>query len=244
MKDISVKFKTTSSNRSCISCDRKNCFINQYCNHEWKALLTKNKKTYSIPSGELIFKQGEAVDGIYTVYAGYIKVFESDEHTERIVDLVGAGNILGYRGLGDSSSKYMVSARALTECEVTFFPLDVFKLAILSNPKLIFFLIDLLASKLKKAENQSKNLPLMQAIDKVAYSINTIIDSFGYSDTDNNELSYTLSRRDFANVTGVTYETVIRVLSELDKSGLIKLKGKQIIILDKDYFDEIKMRWG
>ena len=228
--------------RACSNCERRNCFVNRYCSLEWKTLLTKSKSTFIVPAGEEIFSKGQEVNGIYSVYSGYIKVFEPDETAERIVDLITGGQVLGYRGLGSTKLSYSVSAKTLSECEITFFPLDIFNMAIKSNADLTFFIIDLLSDKLKKIETRSKNFPKMQAREKIVYALNKTIEAFGFDKTDTKRLSFTLSRKDIANIAGITYETVIRVLSELDKQGLIELDGKSIRILKMDYFEKEKMK--
>ena len=43
-----------------------------------------------------------------------------------------------------------------------------------------------------------------------------------------------LSREEIASLIGTATESVIRLLSEFKKDKLIELKGKKIIILDKD----------
>lgn len=230
--------------RSCYSCERKSCFVNKHCSDEWKQLLTKNKTTFIVPTGKEIFSKGEEVKGIFSIYSGFIKVYDNDEKSERIIDLVTGGQILGYRGLGRAKSIYSVSAKALSECEITFFPLNVFNLAIKSNSDLTFFLIDLLANKLNRIENRSKNFPNMQAKEKIIYALYYIIDSFGFDKSDSNKLSFTLSRKDIANIAGTTYETVIRVLSELDKQKLIAIDGKAIRILEKGFFKKSKAKWN
>lgn len=232
------------TSRTCVSCERKSCFINKHCSIEWKALLTEHKTTFTVPAGIEIFSKGQQVEGIYSVYSGYIKVFETDEKTERIVDLVTGGQILGYRGLGNSKTGYPVSAKTLSECEITFFPLDIFKLAIKSNPELTFFLIDLLSDKLKNIESRSRNFPKMQAKDKIIYALNNVIEAFGFDKVDKTKLRFTLSRKDIANIAGTTYETVIRVLSELDRLGVIELDGKSIKITGRDYFEGEKKKWN
>jgi len=236
--------ESEKAKRACANCERKSCFINKYCSVEWKTLLTKDKTTFSIPAGVEVFSKGQEVNGIYSVYSGYIKVYEPDEKSERIVDLVTGGQILGYRGLGSSKTTYSVSAKTLSKCEITFFPLEIFKLAIKSNTDLTFFLIDLLSSKLKKIENRSKIFPKMQAREKIIYAINNIIEVFGYDKVDKKRLSFTLLRKDIANIAGTTYETVIRVLSELDKQKLIELDGKSIRILETEYFEDQRIKWN
>ena len=46
-------------------------------------------------------------------------------------------------------------------------------------------------------------------------------------------LNLTLTRDDIANLVGTATESVIRMLSEFNKEGLVELKGKKIKILDQ-----------
>ena len=222
--------------RSCDKCDNRYCIIRKFCSEDWRVFLTNHKTTYFIPAGQEIFSKGNKVEGIYCVYLGYIKVYEFDDRSERIVDLVKGGEILGYRGLSSKLSCYTVSAKALSDCEITFFPMDIFRLAIEANKQLAFFLIDLLTSKLNNIEYRSNNCANFQAKDKIKLAISDMITSFGFENNDENNLKFTLSRKDIAGLAGTTYETVIRSLSELDKQKHIKLEGKSIKILNPGYF--------
>jgi len=227
--------KVIESSRVCSGCSRKGCFINKYSSDGWKSILTNNKTTYKVKAGERIFSQGEASKGIYTVYSGFIKVFDFDGKSERIVDLVTDENILGYRSLGNSFDTYSVSAEALSDCEITFFSNDILKLAIESNNELAFFIIDLLTRKLRKAEIRGKDFQKLTAKEKVICSLNDTIKTFGL---DGECLKFTPKRKDLAALAGTTYETVVRVLSDLDKQKSIKIDGKKIKIIDRQFFSE------
>ena len=223
--------------RSCETCDNRHCIVSKFCSAEWRVFLTKHKTTYLIPAGEEIFSKGSLVEGIYCVYSGYIKVYEFDNRSERILDLIKGGEILGYQGLSSKLSKYTVSAKALSETEITFFPMDIFRLAIEANKQLAFFLIDLLTFKLNIVEYRSNSFNKIQAKDKIKFAIADMITSFGFENNDENNLKFTLSRKDIASLAGTTYETVIRGLSELDKQKHIKLEGKSIRILNLQHFE-------
>jgi len=66
----------------------------------------------------------------------------------------------------------------------------------------------------------------------VSSALMTIVDSFGFEKQDETLLSFTPSRKDIASLAGTTYETVIRVLGELEKENIIRLEGKSIRISD------------
>lgn len=234
-KDLSDIF-VLPKKRSCDTCDNGNCIISRFCSDEWRVFVSKHKTTYLIPAGENIFSKGNDVEGIYCVYSGYIKVFDFDERSERIVDLIKGGEILGYRGISSKPTVYTVSAQALSDCEITFFPMDIFRLAIEANKQLSFYIIDLLTSKLNNIEYRSNNCTNISAIDKIKLAIGDMISSFGVEKNAENNLKFTLSRKDIASLAGTSYETVIRSLSELDKQKHVKLEGKSIRVLDIDFF--------
>jgi len=227
------------SGRNCVSCNRTGCFINKYSSEEWKNFFTKNKSTYKVLAGEKIFTKGDIIKGAYTVYSGYIKVYDTDGKTERIVDLIGKEHILGLRSLGSTSEVYKVTAEALSDCEITFFTADILRLAIEANKELAFFIIDMLTHKLQKAEMVFRRFQKMNAKDKVICSLNDIIETFGTDDNDGTKLRFSPSRKDIASLASTTYETVIRVLSDLDKQNYLKIEGKELRILNKEFFKQI-----
>lgn len=230
--------KIIESGRKCSHCSRKHCFINQYCSTEWKEFLSEHKTTYLVKPREKIFSKGEPVKGVYTVFSGFIKVSDFDDSTERIVDLITKEHMLGYRELGESVNVYSVTAEALSECEITFFPANIFRIVIESNKEMIHFIIDLLTMKLRKSEIRYKNFQKMQASEKLICSLHDIIETFGMKKEDETRFNFSLSRKDMAALAGTTYETVVRLLGDLDRRGYIKIQGKEIRILDQEYFAE------
>lgn len=91
------------------------------------------------------------------------------------------------------------------------------------------------ADEFKSTEKRIKTMASMTAKEKVALSLLTIIDAFGFDKNDNSLLDFTPSRKDISSIAGTTYETVIRVLSESEKSKIIVLEGTAIRILDINY---------
>jgi len=59
------------------------------------------------------------------------------------------------------------------------------------------------------------------------------LEDLGGSSSETQALNIKLSREDLANMVGTATESCIRLLSELKKDGIIQLKGKDIILLDK-----------
>lgn len=225
----------TIMKRKCETCNHYNCFINKYCSSEWKPLITYYKTSTDYPAGSTIFREGDPVRGIFQIYSGKIKVVTSfNGEKERIVRLAPAEQILGHRGLGGKMS-YPVTAIALEKSQVTFIPIDIFNSAVRANPQLAFHLMMFFADELKATERRVKMMATMDAKEKVAVSILAIINAFGFDKDDATLLEFSPSRKDIASLAGTTYETVIRVLGNLEKSNIITMEGKAVRVLDLDY---------
>lgn len=221
--------------RKCENCSHYNCFINKYCSNEWKPLITHYKTSTDYPAGATIFDEGDPVLGIFQIYSGKIKVVTSfNGDKERIVRLAAAEQMLGHRGLGGNMI-YPVAAVTLEKSQVSFIPIDVFYKAIKANTDLAFQMMMYYADELKASEKRMKIMASLTAGEKVAVSIMTIIDAFDFDKNDPTLLDFTPTRKDIASIAGTTYETVIRVLSNLEKSKIIALEGKKIRVLNLKY---------
>jgi CRP-like cAMP-binding protein len=230
-----------TANRKCETCTHYNCFINRYCSDAWKPVITLNKITTDYPAGAVIFKEGDAVRGVYEIFSGKIKMVSSyGTKKERIVSLASSEQMLGYEGLGGDMF-YPITAITLEETQVTLIPMDIFNKAIKANPDLAFYLVHFFADKLKEAGRMIRHDSMLMVKEKVAFALLTIINAFGFDEQDQQLLSYTPSRKDIASLADTSYETVIRVLGKLEKAAIIELKGKAIRIVD---FDALKKMVG
>ncbi|MBK5271097.1 MAG: cyclic nucleotide-binding domain-containing protein, partial [Bacteroidia bacterium] len=85
-------------------CDLRSCFFCKGCLKEWIPAIDANRKTFQVKKGELIFKEGEPVNGIYFVYEGKFKIHKRwGNDKEIIVRIADKGTIAGHRGLGKNN---------------------------------------------------------------------------------------------------------------------------------------------
>ncbi len=218
--------------RRCETCTHHNCYINKYTSEEWKPIITHYKTTTDHPAGATIFKAGDPVEGIYQIYSGMVKlVSELGDGRERIVRLAKREQFLGHRGFG-SNLVYPVSAISLTPTQVTFIPSDIFYKAVKANSELAIAMINFYADDLREMEKRMEALSVMNAKEKLALALLVVINSFGFDTKDPQRLKFTPSRKDLSSIAGITYETIVRMLSEFDHENIINLKGKSICILD------------
>jgi CRP-like cAMP-binding protein len=216
--------------KSKIACDADNCFLQKNCIKEWHPAILQNQKTFKVKKGEIIFKEGDPVTGVFFVNAGNAKVHKRwDADKELIIRFAKAGSILGHRGLGGET--YPVSATALETGVVCYIDLDFFEATLKVNTDFTYKLLQFFAVELRESEKKMRNLAHMPVKGRVAEALITLQNQFGV--TLSGFINIEMSRQDLAAFAGATYETVFRVINELVQDKLITLSGKSIAIANR-----------
>ena len=91
--------------------------------------------------------------------------------------------------------------------------------------------IKMLAGNLRAAEQMITNMAQKHVRERMAEALLLLREFFGMEE-DKITINTVLTRQDIGNIAGTTTETSIRVLSDFNRSKIIKLVGKKIRILN------------
>lgn len=199
--------------------------------------LASCRTSQTIKKGEILFDEGDAVNGIYCIKDGICKMTKlSSNGKDQIVKLVKRGEILGQRSL-ISEEPANLSAVALEDMNVCFIPKNEVMTFINSNPQFAVSLMKTISHDLKEADDQMVSLAQKSVKERLADTLLHLEASF---DVDNeNCINVHLTREELAGMIGTATESCIRLLSEFKKDGLIELNGKKIEIKDKNKLKRI-----
>jgi CRP-like cAMP-binding protein len=213
-------------------CDTRTCFMCQNSMEEWHPAICANKINIKLKKGDLLFREGDPVEGIYFVYSGNLKVYKKwDNDKELIIRFAENGAILGHRGIG-SHLNYPISAAALEPSVVCYVSMKFFESTLKVNGDLTYQLVNFFASELRKSERRMRDLAHMPVKGRVAGALIKLQKQFGT--TPDGFINIILSRQDLASFAGATYETVFRVINELVQEKTIRLSGKSIAVINPD----------
>ena len=213
-------------------CDLKSCFFCNTCSKEWLPAIEANKQTFEFRKGELIFKEGEPVKGIFFLYEGKAKIHKKwGNDKELIIRIANKGAVVGHRGLGHHSV-YPVSGTALEHVTACYIDLEFFESTLKVNPIFTYELLLFFADELQESENRMRNLAHMPVKGRVAQALLTLKNKFGL--TRDGFIDINLSRQDLASFTGTTYETIFRIMSDLSDEKIILLEQKSIRLLNEE----------
>jgi len=200
--------------------------------------LTKNelvhlsdcKTSRTIKKGEVIFEEGENVNGIFCIKDGVCKLTKlSPNGKDHIVKLVTKGELLGQRSM-ISEEPVNLSAVALEDMEVCFIPKSEVMGFFDKNNQFSMNVMKTICGDLKEADDNMVNLAQKTVKERLAETLLYLNDTFGKNE--DHSLKVQLSRDELASMIGTATESCIRLLSDFKKLGLIELTGKKIILKD------------
>lgn len=190
------------------------------------------KTSMIVKKGDVIFEEGENVNGVFCVKDGVCKMTKlSQNGKDQIVKLVKKGELLGQRSM-ISDEPANLSAVALEDMQVCFIPKSEIMGFFNHNNSFSMNVMKTICGDLKEADDILVGLAQKTVRERLAHTLLYLEETFG-SNPDNS-LKLQLSREEIAGMIGTATESCIRLLSELKKENAIELVGKKIIITDRN----------
>ena len=188
------------------------------------------KATQSYAKGETLFEEGHYINGVFCIKSGVCKISKmSTNGRDQIVKLIKRGDLIGERSLiSDEASN--LTATAINDMEVCFIPKEEIVKDLKKNNNFTMSILKELASSLKEADNGIVDMAQKTVKQRLAETLLYLERNFGGEKDE--PLNIQLSREDIASLIGTATESAIRLLSSFKKEKLIRLKGKEIYILD------------
>jgi CRP/FNR family transcriptional regulator len=220
---------------SCANCHIKTIFFESLLNERELEKYCNARSEITIHAGETIIKEGDAIRSFKYLYEGLIKIHRTNQDgTEQIIsigkpmDFVSIHNIF-------SGENYNYSVTALEDSKVCRFDLPTIKDLIKAN--------GLFAQKIIETTNAASNQILTNSLNLISKSmygkVASVLLFFLKNVYFSPEYNLPISRKEIAQYTGLTIETVIRVISSFRRDGLIKVYGKRIEIIDREGLEAI-----
>ena len=191
--------------------------------------LANCKDSVTVKKGEVIFNEGDVMNGVYCIKEGTCKLVKMNSNgKDTIIKLITKGELLGQTSIL-TEEKSTLSAIAVDDMRVCFIPKNEILGFIDDNKSFSLEVTKNVCQNLNDAINFAVNHTHKTVKERLAISLLEILNSAG---TDNEGyLNLQLTREEIASMVGTATESCIRLLAELKKENLIDLKGKKIKIL-------------
>ena len=197
----------------------------------WKLVQTRSYKKSNI----ILFEEDPG-DSLFIIKEGKVKITRlSEEGREVILSILGEGEFFGEMSLLDGESR-SANVIALADSEVFVLKREDFLKILTDNPKIAISLLEELAYRIRKSDQQIEYLSLADAENRVAMTLLRIAEESGTFKMGKVTIEDLPMQQDMANMSGTSRETISRMLSEFTEKEYIDRKGKKLIILDYEKF--------
>jgi CRP/FNR family cyclic AMP-dependent transcriptional regulator len=182
----------------------------------------------SAPRSSVIMAAGDAIDSLYIVISGRLKVMMGDaDGKEVILSLIGPGEFFGEMGLIDESPR-SASVVTIEPCELLQVSKRDFRKCLQENFEMSMAVMKGLVRRLREADRKIGSLALLDVYGRVARLL------LDMSEDVNGQKIVTkrLPKQDIAKMIGASREMVSRVMKDLQMGGYIEMRGSSIVLRD------------
>jgi len=229
--------KTIVETDSDFICDiQAPCF--QMLSSDEVELVRASKTQVLFRKGDNLTKQGAYASYVLFIIKGLAKQYvEGDGIKNYNLRIIKPGEFVGLSSVF-TKNRFNYSSIAITDCQVLLVENDVIEKVVKQNGMFGFNIIKRYCEQNSNLFDTLRNIIYKQMNGRMADTL-LYIDNFK---PENAEIFQLLSRKDIADLAGISTESAVKLLKSFEKDGLIKLNEKDIVLLNRDALVEISKR--
>jgi CRP/FNR family transcriptional regulator len=198
-------------------------------------LINENRYEATFKPGEIIIKQGTPATSVLFLASGMAKNYiEGLRGRNFIMGILLPGQLIMGPG-AYVDSRYTCSVAAITALRACFISFDIFRHLVKVNGAFAESLLEDMSSKSLRSHIRMVNLAQKKMSGRLAEIMLYFSDEIFKAD----EFEMVLSRQELGEMTNMVKESVVRILREMEVSGVISTSSSIIKILDKEKLMEI-----
>lgn len=192
--------------------------------------IDANSVLIDYKKNEIICKQGSFVSHVMYIEKGLAKVYLDDGSKSLVLKIIPQGNLLGLTSLSEENNTFRYSAMTYVDSRVKLIDINAFRQMVKQNAEFAKEVIDILSANSIQINGRFFCLTHKQAYGRLA----DILLCLSRQVFKKAEFDLPLSRKDLAELSGMSSETVIRMIKKFNEDGLIQMNGKNFKVLDYD----------
>ena len=232
MASTITNIRSVSAQSHCQTCSLSSlCLPVSLQQDEVEKLDNIVEKSRPLHKGDLLFRQGEPLKSIYALRAGSVKTFTvTHDGEEQINGFYFPGELVGLAAIDEG--EYPMSAKMMettTVCEIPYERLDEL---LGQMPELRRSMMRTMGREIRDDQQMMMLLSRKTAEQRIAtflLKLSSRYQARGYSAT---QFRLSMSRNEIGNYLGLAVETVSRIFTRFASSGMVRVEGKEIELLD------------
>jgi CRP-like cAMP-binding protein len=200
--------------------------------HEEIAEIASRSTLHSVKTSRRVFEEGEPCRGLWVITSGRVRLHHlMADGRQHVVAFHAPTTALDLSAALDGRP-YMATATALEDAELVLVPRSLLSELGRLYPVIVRNAIDLLCLEVRQRDITTTVAALKDARGRIGCSLLQLARQFGVGRGAAIRINYPLTRQHIADRSGVTVETAIRVMSEMQQRGVIRTDSQIIEILD------------
>jgi CRP/FNR family transcriptional regulator, polysaccharide utilization system transcription regulator len=185
--------------------------------------------------GENVCKQGSFASHIIYLEEGLVKSYIEGNPRDLILTITPSKRLVGLPSIFEGNSTFLYSVSTYVDSRVKLIDINTFKNLLRQNAGFASKVIDILNENTAQGYGRFYCLVMKQLNGRLADILLCLSQRIFKSDLFN----LPLSRTDLAELTGMSTESVIRILKDFKDDNLIGMDGKTLQILDFERLQKI-----
>lgn len=209
---------------------QKDCLYGLLGTKQAKRVWRQMRVANNFSAGEVVFHEGTQPLGVYVVCTGKVKIAKSSRQGQELITRIESpGDLLGHVTLLAKEGPYSSTAVTMQPSIVSMVDERTFSNFLMKFPYASLGLLRALAQDVRRGENKARDIAYKPARGRLADTLLRLMrPGKPHAAVSGSK------RRDLADMSGLTVETVVRAIKSFEEKGLVRKRGKDILILDPE----------
>jgi CRP/FNR family transcriptional regulator len=225
--------KFSALNSCTVSNAKSICF--DMLTEEEQELIDKNSIDVKYKKGEVICKHGTFAPHVIFLKDGLAKIFLEGLNDSLILKIITSGNLIGLTSVMEDNNVFHYSSTAYIESTARLIDINVFRQIIRQNGEFANSIINILCENSLQTFGRFFCLTHKQLYGRMADILLCLSERI-FKDRN---FQLNLSRKELAELTGMSTESVIRMLKKFKDDGIITMEGKRVNVANFDLLRKI-----
>lgn len=210
-------------------CENCSCISTpfRHLNKEELAFINRNRVEINFKKGENLCKQGTFASHIIYLKTGLIKIYSEDRPRNLVLTIESKGYFLGLQAIF-KPHKFPYSAIASEDCSACLLDIKSFQELVNKNARFASGMMKKINEDVRKSYERMATVGVKQLHGRLA----DLLLCLSVRIYKKRRFQTSLARRDLAEITLMSNESLSRVLKDLKDDGVLAVKGNQFEVLN------------
>lgn len=188
---------------------------------------------------KIIFTEKEYGNAFYIILSGMVRIFKlGPTGKKKVLAILKENDSFGEMAELDKTQR-SAYVEAFTDTELLEVKRKDFEFFLKTNPQIMWEMLQTLSSRLRRADEEIKNLVSQTIYGRVAYTILDLAKKYGKRMEKGIKIAFPLTHQEIAELVGSPREVVTKTINEFEKKNYLLDQEKYLILVNREALEKI-----